>query len=124
MATLTYTDITFGFPPTEPHVFSPYAKYYNLQLDTAKPWVRAEIRVNDIKRHTLAHTHMTDGVLPIQVKPVNPYPAFGIVVDGGNQPVYAQMYVYEATLRIYHESAYSTTEVETWCPRTEMTYRD
>ena len=121
-ATITYTDIQFGFPPTDPNVFSPYSTYYNLTLDQSKPWIRAEVMVNGIKRHTIAHTDLTDDHLAVNMKPVEPYPCFGILIDG--HVVYAQMYVYEATLRVYHTGDYSPATVESWCPRTQMTYRD
>ncbi len=122
MTTLTYTDIKFAFPPTDPNHCSPYADYYNLALDSSKPWLRADILVNDIKRHTIAHTELSSDKRAITVKPVEPYPCFGIQVD--SQVVYAQMYVYEATLRVYHESMYLQDDVETWVVRSRCVYRD
>lgn len=121
-ATITYTDIQFGFPPTDPNVFSPIAVYYNLTLDKSQPWLRAEVMVNGIKRHTITHPDRTDDHLAINMKPVDPYPCFGILVD--DHVVYAQMYVYEATLRIYHTGDFTGQDVESWSTKTQMTYRD
>jgi hypothetical protein len=122
-ATITYTDIKFGFPPTDPNVFSPVSVYYNLTLDKSQPWVRAEIMVDGNKVYTIHHHHIVpDEVHNIKMAPIDPYPTFGIYLD--TTLVYGQMYVYEATLRVYHEGQYSTETVESWCPKTQMTYRD
>ena len=121
-ATITYTDIQFGFPHVDPPVFSPYSTYYNLTLDQSKPWLRAEILVNGNKHYTITHTDHPDNYLAINMNPVTPYPYFGIIIDGDN--VYSQMYVYEATLRVYHTGDYTHQDIESWCPRTQMTYRD
>ena len=55
-----------------------------------------------------------DEVHNIKMAPIHPYPTFGIYLD--TTLVYCQMYVYEATLRVYHEGQYSTETVESWCP--------
>ncbi len=123
MSTITYTDIKFGFPPTDPNLYSPVAVYYNLTLDKSKPWIRADIMVNGIKRQTIAHTDLLAEQHTIKVKPVDPYPCFGIQIDG-QETSYAQMYAYEATLRVYHEGQYTSEQVQAWCPRQEMTYVD
>ena len=122
-STITYTDINFGFPPTDPNVFSPVSIYYNLTLDKSKPWVRAEIMVNENKVYTIYHYHIVpDEAHVIQMVPVHPYPSFGIYLDIIH--VYEQKYGYEATLRVYHEGQYTAEQVQAWCPRQEMTYVD
>lgn len=121
--TITYTDINFGFPPADPSKFSPYAPYYNLTLDKSQPWVRAEIIVEEKTVYTIHHHHIVpDEVHNIKMVPIDPYPTFGIYLD--TTLVYGQMYVYEATLRVYHEGQYTTELAESWCPKTQMTYRD
>jgi hypothetical protein len=121
-ATITYTDINFGFPPTDPNVFSPVAAYYNLTLDKSQPWVRAEITVDENKVYTIHHHNASDEVHNIKMVPIHPYPTFGIYLD--TTLVYGQECVYGAVLRIYHEGQYTTETVESWCPKTQMTYRD
>jgi hypothetical protein len=123
-ATITYTDIQFGFPPADPNVFSPYSAYYNLTLDKSQPWVRAEIIVDENKVYTIHHHKASDDdeAHTIKMTPIHPYPTFGIYLD--TTLVYGKMYVYEATLRIYHTGDFTSQDVESWSTKTQMTYRD